>query len=488
MHYKIDPKQLLRRQELEKVFERELDKGMDVVLPPEIDPIVPYGIQETGNWGFSYLKVQQLRDAWAGKLQRKVGVAIVDTAWKFTHKDLLPYSLNEDGGAFANDKPENGDGHGHGHHCGGLVAAVHPTLPIGIGPAKEGYCYAIPYGGLNSNGSGSLPWLRNAFAAAIETYVKKYKKEGWAWIISNSWGGGSADTQFLELVRQARAEGIIVNASAGNSGFREGQSTVLYPAKYPEVAAIAAIQNNGAPSGFSSAGPEVLFATPGQSIYSTYKDGTYATASGTSMANPIYGGLVAWLLARFPEIKDQEHLEEFVKAYITDAHTPNFDVRTGFGVPVGDKYADKKPEGDESDPPQPPAKRKTFIDVGPVNLQFESRQLGDNLYGYNNWKLFSANLTFRVELEYEADKFQGAASFLANRVEAYARGFDDKTFYSKGDNPQRAGAIELEDATFIGIAEHVREQVQQRAGVKIALLHFQVIDHAVAFTVDGKGQ
>lgn len=484
MMYKLDPKQLRRRQELEKSFEQERDKGMDVVLPPEIDPIVPYGIQENGNWGFDYLKIQELRNAWGGKLKRKVGVAIVDTAWKFTHKDLEPYALNDDGGAFANDKPENGDGHGHGHHCGGLVAAVHPTVPIGVGPAKEGFVKVVPYGGLNSSGGGSYAWLRNAFAAAIETYVKKYKKEGWAWVISNSWGGPTADPQFLELVRQARAEGIIVNASAGNSGYREGQSTVLYPAKYAEVAAIAAIQNNGAPASFSSSGPEVLFAAPGQSIYSTYRDGGYATASGTSMANPIYGGLVSWLLSMFPEIENQEHLEAFVKAHVTDSHTPGFDVRTGFGVPVGSKYADKKPDGgDEPEPPQPPKKRKAFIRAGVVPIQFESRQLRDNLYGFNNWKMFSAQLLFEVEAEYEEGQFQGAAKLLSDRVGAYARAFDSKTFYQKGDTPKAGGGIELEDASFEGVAAHILKEVGKRSGVKINSLSFALPGVDLAFTV-----
>lgn len=487
MNYRLDSEQLLRRQELEKMFRQHKQDGMDVVLPPEIDPVVPYGIQDTGNWGFAYMKVQEFREKWAGKLTRKVGVAIVDTAWKFLHKDLAPYALNEDGGDFTGSMPENGDDHGHGHHCGGLVAAV-SSVPIGVGPSKEGYCYAIPYRGLKG-GAGSYTWLRNAFEAAIETYVKKYKKQGWAWIISNSWGGGTPDSQFLELVRQARAEGIIVNASAGNSGYREGQSTVLWPARFEEVAAIASIESNGAPSGFSSAGPEVLFAAPGGQIYSTWKDGQFATASGTSMANPIFGGLEAWLLARFPEISSQDELELFVKAHITDAFNPGFDVRTGWGVPIASPYVDKQPEeGDEPDNPQPPKKRKAVVEVTNVPLQFESRQLSDNLYGFNNWKLFSAKLTFNVEVEFEEGQLQGAAKYMADRVDIYARAFDDKTFCAIGDNPQRAGAIELEDATFEGVARFIMEKVQERAGAKIQSLRFALEDHGFAITVDTKGQ
>lgn len=483
MKYQLDLEQFAIRKALEENYRRQLDEGMDVVLPPEIDPVVPYGIQETGNWGFSYLKIQEFQKAWAGKLRRKVGVAIVDTAWKFTHKDLEPYALNADGGAFANDKPENGDGHGHGHHCGGIVAAVNANFPIGVGPAKEGFVKVIPYGGLNSNGGGSYDWLRAAFEAAIETYVKKYKKEGWAWIISNSWGGISQDAKFLELVKQARAEGIIVNASAGNSGYKEGQSTVLYPAKFDEVAAIASIQDNGAPSSFSSSGPEVLFAAPGQSIYSTYKDNKYATASGTSMANPMLGGFEAWLLARFPEIEDQDHLEEFVKAHITDAHTPGFDVRTGFGVPKADSYVDKLPDDGDDDnppPPPPPKKAKALVDVDGIALQFRSRAEGDNLYGFNNWHLYSAKVSFRgVEVEYEEGLFQGASKLLSDRLLAYTKMYDDRTYIPKGETPTDPYTIILDSkkSTFIDIANFILEGVQKRTGVKIHEMVFEVDDN-----------
>ena len=74
------------------------------------------------------------------------------------------------------------------------------------------------------------------------------------------------------------------------------------PANHPSVIAVSAIVDSDGKCGgkgistsygaddrfasFSNYGSVVDLAAPGVSIYSTYKGGTYATLSGTSMASP----------------------------------------------------------------------------------------------------------------------------------------------------------------------------------------------------------
>ena len=119
--------------------------------------------------------------------------------------------------------------------------------------------------------------------------------------------GASVDNPtFYQAIATSYQAGIVLVGAAGNNGGRRGTGAVDYPAAYPEVIAVSAIDENNEFPTFSSAGPQVDLAAPGVSILSTYIRGGYATMSGTSMAAPHVTGAAAIRLATHPwESPDQ---------------------------------------------------------------------------------------------------------------------------------------------------------------------------------------
>jgi Ca2+-binding RTX toxin-like protein len=106
--------------------------------------------------------------------------------------------------------------------------------------------------------------------------------------------GGWDDSETLhQAVIDAYEAGVTVVAAAGN----EWGGPVLYPAKYPETIAVSATNHYDQLAWFSSIGPEVDVAAPGEDILSILPGNSYAWWSGTSMAAPHVTGAIGLLLS-----------------------------------------------------------------------------------------------------------------------------------------------------------------------------------------------
>ena len=215
--------------------------------------------------------------AWSTTTGDPVKVAVVDTGIYLNHPDL---AQNIKGGYNAiNPTKSANDDNGHGSHVSGIIGALDNEIGvIGVGPRIDLYAVKV----LNRNGSGYLSDVIEGLDWAIQNKMQ---------VVNMSLGTSSDIPSFRDAIQRVNVAGIIQVAAAGNNG-----GTVNYPAAYPEVIAVSAVDSNGQIPYWSSRGPEVDLTAPGVGIYSTWKGGGYYKASGTSMASPHVAGTAALVL------------------------------------------------------------------------------------------------------------------------------------------------------------------------------------------------
>lgn len=94
-------------------------------------------------------------------------------------------------------------------------------------------------------------------------------------------------------VADAVAKGVTIVAAAGNNG-----GTVMTPASYPGVLAIASTGPTGLISNFSSRGSQILVGAPGENLAVWRPRNTQSIRSGTSFSAPLVTATVALILEK----------------------------------------------------------------------------------------------------------------------------------------------------------------------------------------------
>lgn len=211
-------------------------------------------------------------------------IAILDTGVDFSN-GLLTRSkfLNID------ITPEISSNKEHGTNVAGIIASDSPFFK-GILPKAK--LISIKLG----DGSG---WDSNKLAEGIELAIS-FKPD----VINISCGTNVDNEKLRNSVKRAYQSGIIIVASAGNDGINNCE----YPAAYPEVISVGAIDRNYEISNFSNYGSVKIFA-PGEDILTTspgLNKFNLIKLSGTSFAAPFVTCLTAKLKVNNPSLKPSE--------------------------------------------------------------------------------------------------------------------------------------------------------------------------------------
>ncbi|WP_236573708.1 type VII secretion-associated serine protease mycosin [Streptomyces sp. GS7] len=300
-------------------------------------------IKETP-WSLQRLLTNQM---WASGKGEGIRVGVIDTGIDAGNKQLQD-AIEGPGRTYVKDGKATQDKVGHGSKVAGIIAArQQPTSGFyGLAPKAK----VIPYQQTSDEQAGTADTLATAINAAVADNVN---------IINISQGTAASEKLLPSLeaaVKNARDKGVLIVASAGNSG-ASGAEKNIYPAafseKYDNVLAVAASDRNNERASFSQPGPFVGIAAPGVDMVSTVPMGGNCVDQGTSFAAPYATGAAALLVAKHLGDKDKwspaqiiSHLEQ-----TADRVRKGRDDNIGWGVvnPVAALNDNTRPTG----PPTP---------------------------------------------------------------------------------------------------------------------------------------
>jgi len=242
--------------------------------------------EQTIPWGVECIGAPK---AWQEAAGEKVKVAILDTGIDVSHPDLKANIRGTKNIKFPGW--EAGDGNGHGTHVAGIIAALNNNFGVvGVAPRAEIYAVKI----FNRRGNGYISEIIAGLDWALQNKMQ---------VVNMSFGTTRPSQALEEAVRRCVQAGMVLVAAAGNEG---KENSVMYPARYPGVIAVSAIDRKNNLASFSSRGPEVTVAAPGVDILSTFRGGKYRAMSGTSMACPHVAGVAALVLSRDGHISGRQ--------------------------------------------------------------------------------------------------------------------------------------------------------------------------------------
>lgn len=265
-------------------------------------------------WGIARVKAPE---TWNNSTGKNVKIAVLDTGIS-THPDLTV-----SGGINLAGKSKNkkwNDDNGHGTHVAGIIAARNNTIGL-VGVAPDAQLYAIKV--LDTYGSGYVSDIIEGIDWAVQNNMD---------VVSMSLGTATYSQALNDTSANAYNAGIILVAAAGNSGDGNlSTDDVLYPAKFDTVIAVSAIDYNNIAPVWSADGAKIELAAPGVNIYSTWLNGDYMNASGTSMAAPFVSGIAALVKSKNLSLTPQE-IHDSLAHNAIDLGDPGRDRIYGFGL------------------------------------------------------------------------------------------------------------------------------------------------------------
>jgi len=311
-----------------------------------------WGLRNDGNGPLGGVAGADIRAeaGWAGTTgSTSLKLAIVDTGIDPGHPDLggtladgsarIIRAFNSSiEGSFASPY----DSVGHGTLVSGVTLAR-----TNNGPMLDDRGVAGIAGGAGGDSAGcrviAVKATPTRLLDALGTELSKgivYAVAAGARAINLSFGSDDDDDNVMDAISYAQRNGCVVVCGAGNGQDARPQYPGYY-ARWGVGVSVAAIVPDGTLAAFSSRGPQIDVAAPGQDIWSTYMtyENAYQSpirnfhrASGTSFAAPHVTGLAGLATVLQPSLIDNE-FQQLLRHTARDVGAPGRDDTYGWGIP-----------------------------------------------------------------------------------------------------------------------------------------------------------
>jgi type VII secretion-associated serine protease mycosin len=277
-------------------------------------------------WAQQLLEPQR---AWPFSTGAGVTVAVIDSGVDADHPQLRrPGKVLPGQDFFLQGKLRgNYDCISHGTGVAGIIAAdsAHGVGFQGIAPGARILPVRVTERDLGSSGQSEVI-NENLLAEAIV-----YAVTSGAQVINLSMAGTQNQQVVRKAIAYAVARDVVVVAAVGNQQPSTGPNLPSYPAQYPGVIGVGAIDSSGARLAASQVGDYVDLVAPGQAVLATTRVGGHAYEDGTSFAAPFVSGTAALVRSAWPKLSAAE-VAQRLTATATPARGGRGSVEYGAGI------------------------------------------------------------------------------------------------------------------------------------------------------------